>query len=106
MSNGGLANCSAEGVQYLSSEATEASVCAAFERRVSEALQQGDASAKADNLSVTLRFQKRGTMEASIVATNGDKAYPPIAIDVVDRSLAMRDLDRLADAVAKMLMDT
>lgn len=105
VANDGVTSCSVEGAKFLSPEATEASICEAFKRRLSDSLAAQGGSIAGKNLSVTLRLHKRGTVEAIVSEEGAAASYPTVGVDVADRPLADKDLTTLAEAVANLLMD-
>lgn len=104
VTNGGVTNCSVEGAKYLSADATEASICELFERRLRDSLAETGFSMD-ENLSVTLRLHKRGAIEARIATADGHKTYPSVEVEVTDRPLGEKDIGQLANTVAKLLLD-
>ncbi len=100
-------NCVATGSTHISGAPSSDEVCAAFMRELEAALGNEGASYAVDDASVTLTISKRGSISAAIVFdAASDREQPDeIVMDVMDRQLAMKDLQALAEAMAKVLTD-
>lgn len=97
--------CTIEGAQYLSGSENPEQLCASFIQQLDEKLRERDLAEVAKDLSVALRINKRGSIEAHVSRLqNGEwSSLPVVAFDVVDRPLEPGDLERLAGAVAVAL---
>ena len=107
VTNSDSATCTVSGAKYISADTTADELCRTFEKRLEQALATEGHSAKAEKLSIAIEISQRGSMEARITA-HGDGAsaeYPEVGVDVMDRALSLQDLDQLADAVARLLIE-
>jgi len=103
-------SCTVEGEKFLSADVEAGRVCAVFEQRLHEVLAEQGAkageSAAARNFSVDIVIDRRGSLKANLSETVADgetRAYPVVAIDVMDRAPTTKDLKRLAETVASLV---
>jgi hypothetical protein len=105
--------CSVKGAELLSPAMTDASVCSMFKNRIDQALANPartlktvSAASSADWIKLAIRFSKPGTASAALVRKNGGRetVHPEIAVDVMDKPLGQRDVKKLADEVAKLVV--
>lgn len=99
MSNTEQELCKVDGAKYLQAEASEQDLCARFGARLAE--QVGEA--RLAGLEISLEIKKSGDIEAQLAGN--EKTYPSVAVNVMDRALNLSDLDRLADAVAQVIVN-
>jgi hypothetical protein len=102
--------CSASGTEHLRPQASAAQVCAVFKRKVEAAIARRTRSANAlpsrgNGLRIAVRIDSaRSASAMATVMTNGRSVrHPELTIDVMDKSLGMRDLDLLATQIARKL---
>ncbi len=98
--------CSIDGLQYLPSTISRNEACDRFRARVAAVLEEEGYDAEMDAMTMAIELNKNGSAQAriAVAGTGQNGAYPVVALDVMDRPLALRDLDRLADATARMLI--
>jgi len=94
-------SCSVEGAQYLIVSADENDICTRFQSRLVEHLGE-DVTGQ---LQIALTIVKSGTIDAEVASGSNEAlvVFPITSVDVMDRSLDMSDVERLADAVAETI---
>jgi TRAP-type C4-dicarboxylate transport system substrate-binding protein len=101
-------SCSVDGAHHIGSPAE---ICAAFQNEIHAALNRPvktvevfPASGIGDAVDVDVRVLKRGGVVAQVKQRKKGTTenFPEIAVDVMDRPLAMRDVEMLAREVAKL----
>ena len=99
------ARCTLTGAELIAPDASAEELCQAFQQRLAKALSNSSNLVQIEDLTVALAAAKHGSIEAkvSLRSEQGVETLPVVAIDVSDRSLAKRDLDGLADAVAHVM---
>jgi hypothetical protein len=104
--------CSVKGVQHLGAGTTDAAVCDMFKTRIEKALAAKMKVAKSasgvvegDWIKVDVRLVKSGTATAILTQKIGSKqkAYPAIAVDVMDKPLGQKEVEMLAREVARQI---
>lgn len=100
-------DCSVTGAKNLSPQIGEEELCRSFGNTLAAELAGLEASDKAAGLKIAIDLTRKGSAEARVTTGDGSDAgdYPVVGIDVMDRPLGLRDVDQLAKAVAKMLVD-
>ena len=95
-------NCSVEGAELLGGQITEDEICSRFKQQLDDA-REGSPAGSVKNIALTLK--KPATIDVVVVlqSDQGEKRYPSVSIDAIDRQLVASDLDRLAQATAKVL---
>jgi hypothetical protein len=107
VTNNSAATCTVDGEKYLSADASASQICASFEERLGQALAAGGSDAPSTKgLAVAIELYKRGSAEARVTRQGDDglTTYPVVTVDVMDRAFNQKDLDSLADAVARLLI--
>lgn len=94
--------CRVKGAEYLAEQASADQICRKFKQSLFSDL---DDKIDRNAISVTLRIEKIGTITAMLTSETSGKirAYPEVAVNVMDRGLKLSDLDRLAKAAADAL---
>lgn len=102
--------CSASGTERLRPQTSAAQVCALFRQKVEAAIARRTRSANAlpssgNGLRIVVRIDSaRSASAAATVQARGKTIrHPELTIDVMDKSLGMRDLDLLANQIARKL---
>lgn len=101
-------NCRASGIQHLGVSLTEAELCAKFQDRFYQVLNEAEGEIGEDEqLSFALNVQKNGTIDAVVSKEAGgvQTAFPTVSVDVMDRGLNLSDIERLAGAAGLMVMN-
>lgn len=102
--------CRVEGVKLLSPATTEDAVCGEIKREIDGALSRQTtivktlaSAGKADWIKVDVRIAQPGTASATVVQSVGGReaAHPEIAVDVMDKSLGSKEINRLATEIAR-----
>ncbi len=102
-------SCSVEGSAIAGSPDA---ICAAFQKSFQKAVKTSThlvsdvaANSRSDRIDVQVRVMKRGSIFARVIEVRAGKIqnHPEIAIDVMDRRLAFRDIETLADESAKLV---
>jgi hypothetical protein len=102
--------CIVDGAQYVGSSGE---ICSAFKQKIDAALEVPTRQAKtfvvngrSDAIAIDIRVLKRGGVVAKVKQRkNGSlQNFPEIAVDVMDRPLAMRDVETLANEVARLFV--
>lgn len=102
-------SCSVIGKQHIGS--TEA-ICLPFRQKIDATLPQALTTADTfltgsgqDTIKVEIRILKHGSMIVQVIQRKQGKLYihPDQAIDVMDRPIRLKDVERLADEVAKLV---
>ena len=95
--------CQVIGLKYLAGAQSEEDVCERFQTAFYTDL--GDARETA-NWSITLSVEKRGSISALVKDASDEPSsqIADISLDVMDRSLAIKDVDRLAKDTAKFIL--
>lgn len=98
--------CSVTGARHLSADASSADICRKFEERLVDAMAAAGKTVDPAALTVSIDLHERGSAEALISRRGQDETteYPKVSVDVMDRPLAQGDLDRLAAAVAQVML--
>lgn len=99
--------CSVTGAKLLGDDVTEGAICARFIARLALAGHaEPDTATDGATLFVALRFQRPGRGIADVTRTSGGVAatLPTTEVAVMDRALALTDVDILADNVAAALV--
>ena len=103
--------CAVEGEKLLNPAMSDQAVCAMFKTKVDDALARQtvsiDSPSKAGSagwVQIRLRFSKPGSASARIVQNAEGKVtnYPELGVDVMDRTMGPKDVERLAMEVAKL----
>jgi hypothetical protein len=102
--------CTVSGASAVKPVVTQAQVCALFKRRFDTALGQitragAGPSASANAIRVAVRISDNRSASAAITTTARGKStrWPEISVDVMDKSLGIRELEQLAGAVARSI---
>ncbi len=98
--------CSVTGAKLVGESLTDSAICDRFVTRLGLAAHAvGDAPITGDGISIALRFQRPGRAIADVTRTTGGVAeiLPTNEVAVMDRALALTDVDILADSVAAAL---
>lgn len=99
-------SCTIEGEKFLAPDADADALCSRFEQHLQAALAEAAPGRTADEFSVHVTIGERGSLTADVQGTGAQGAsreYPSVTLDVMDRSLEINDLDRLADAVVRIV---
>ncbi len=94
--------CSIEGVKTLPDSSSQQQICAAFQNRLEKRLGEQGAAENFAEVRVALAVEPRGNVHALVSAqgADGKKEYPRISLSVMDKPLALSDIELLADNVA------
>ncbi|MDJ0979010.1 MAG: hypothetical protein QNI87_10810 [Erythrobacter sp.] len=94
--------CRIEGAAGVLTPASDAEICAHFRE---ELIRAAGEESGAERFHIALKVIKGSTIEATIsdASQNNVRVVPPMAIDVSDRSLTMRDVVALAQELGKVL---
>ena len=106
VSDGPLVACSLDGARNVTGGADADALCKRFAERFERGLAESSDAIDGRDFSVHIEIGKRGAVQAQIsgAAKDGEsKAYPIVAIDVIDRAVSPDDIDQLADSVARYL---
>lgn len=98
-------NCTVEGAEHLSQDASGDRVCGVFIDRLGGALTAADAGIEIGDLTIAIVLDERGTASARVEREEANEVvrYPTVSVDVMDRRLNEQDLEQLADDVARLL---
>lgn len=105
--------CTVSSLPKGSGELTSEAICTSFLRRIREALsvpvtQTGSLPAgdRGRWVKLDVRLSPRGRAEAALTSRLHDKAtsHPILAVQVMDKSLGLSEIDRLARLVGKTLV--
>lgn len=104
--------CMVAGVNAIRPATSSSAVCAVFKRQIDRALTAPTqtvgglaAGSRGDWIKLDVRLLKSGTVTADAASRLQGKtvAHPQIAIDVMDKSVGMREIEILAQEVAKAI---
>ncbi len=104
--DGGEADtCTISGAEFVKTTASEKELCDSFTQRLKEALSRFGATDEQD-LIVAIDIARQGSIKASVTAraSDGTETHSEMGLDVMDRPIAQKDLDELADAVAHSML--
>lgn len=101
------ADCTIRGAEYLAGSGSKTQMCDDFRARIAAVLNEAGMQGRADDIAMAIEVQKGRSLTARVSQTGVDTGtdFPVVAIDVMDRPLRSSDLDRLADAVGRMLIN-
>lgn len=100
------AACQVEGAKNLASVGGEREICEVFSRRLAEVLDDhGDVA----DLSISLSVTAGGTIDAVVIDAGvvdaGADGRIAMSVDVMDRALQRTDVETLAEAVGKAMVE-
>ena len=100
------ATCTIVGAEHLGVDGSDDRMCEDFRTRLTTTLNDAGMPDRADDLALDIEVQKGRAVIARVARADatGESEFPVVAIDVMDRPLRVSDLDRLADAVGRMLL--
>lgn len=103
--------CSVNGLKHLHPVQTAAQVCAVFKRKVDGAIARQTRAVRAmqvtgNAVGIILRIKGPHSASAVLITRSGGKtvSHPELTIDVMDKSISLRDLDTLATQIARKLV--
>ncbi len=107
--------CKVSGVNAIHPATSEAAVCASFKQHIDRALAvqtqlvgSPPVKSRGEWITVELHFLKSGTATADVVSRLRSKTtiHPQIAVDVMDKSLGLGEVGKLAREVARRVSST
>lgn len=98
-------SCTFEGAKHFPAVTGQDDLCGLFMDNLANELEKSGKSEGSNLHSIAINAHKRGTISAVMVVEGADglQTLPEISFDVLDRPLAVRDLEELAQVAAGQL---
>ena len=99
------AQCVVTGAEVISPSLTADDMCRSFRQQLAASLEEESATVQPEDLDIVIAISKNGSMTAQAHLRTGDGPFifPAVGFDVMDRALAVQDMDHLAQSVAKVI---